>query len=215
MGAAYPWLEREEMKFHRPVRLVATVALTFCLAAPGFAARNSPVNNEAGDPEGHQGAGVVLPRNAIGLVVGGTYESEKKETFFTLGIEYSRELSHRWAFTPVAEYLNDIDAWVFVTPFSFRPGSKHVHPKSHVLLTFGPGLEHKGRRLTGVESGAHAGETEVEQGENLFLFRTGIRYPVHLGSKYMVVPAIDFDFVREDGEWVDAVVFDVTVAFTF
>jgi hypothetical protein len=203
---------------HRPVFLVAVVFLTCCLVAPWVVAgtgaadeaEEHPSDTGSGEHAGHEGEGVDLPKNAIGFLVGGTYESEEEETFFTIGLEYTRELSHRWSISAVAEHLDDIDAWVFVAPINYRPGSKHVHPKSHFLFSFGPGLEHKGRRVT-----THAGHTGVEQGEDLFLLRAGVRYPVHFGSKYMIVPAIDVDFVRENGEWVEAAVFDVTFAFAF
>ena len=120
----------------------------------------------------------------------------------------------------MAEYIDDVEAWVFVAPFVFRPGPKHPHPRSHFLLNFGPGLEHKSRRVrlvegAGAASGGHGAEPEVEQAENLFLFRTGIKYAVHVGDRYEIVPAIDLDLVREDGEWVEAWVFDVTFAFGF
>jgi hypothetical protein len=167
------------------------------------------------DGRGEHAGGVDLPRNAIGVVAGATFEREEEETYFTLGVEYGRELSHRWGATLVAEHLSDIDAWVFVAPFTFRPGSKHFHPKSHLLLAFGPGFEHKSRRVRAIETGEHAGELEVERAEDLFLFRAGIRYPIHVGDRYIIVPAIDVDFVREHGEWVEAVVVDVSFGFTF
>jgi hypothetical protein len=187
---------------------LAVAALICSPVVPGVAARE-------GHAESHEPAGVELPENAVGLVVGGTYESEEHETFFTVGVEYSRELSHRWSFNFVGEHIGEVDAWVFAAPFGYRPGSGHEHPKSHFLLSFGPGIEHKGRRLRMIEDGPHAGEMESEQGENLFLFRAGVRYPVHFGTKYILVPGLDFDFVREDGEWVEAVVYDVTFAWNF
>jgi hypothetical protein len=167
----------------------------------------------------HEG-GVELEKNAAGLLLGGTWESAEDETYFTIGAEYARELSHRWSMSAVAEYLDDVNAWVFVFPANYLLGPKHPHPERHFNFSFGPGWEHKSRRPHGGHGDEHghgAGRSEeidLGEEENLFLWRTGIKYTFHRG-RYEIVPALDLDLVRENGEWVEAIVFDVGIGFGF
>jgi hypothetical protein len=152
--------------------------------------------------------------NEIAVVLGGTYESEEKETFFTWGLEYERMLNRRVGVSLVGERITKVDAFVFVAPFVYRP-------LPALKLVAGPGWELKPRRPGGGhgdEGAAHGHESESEteqQGdENLFLWRFGVGYSFHLG-KAVVTPAVNLDLVREHGRWVEAVVFDVSIGFGF
>lgn len=166
----------------------------------------------AGEHEGHH------HKNEVAFVVGGTYESEEEETYFTLGAEYGRMLSPRVTTSFVAEYLDDVDAWVFVAPFHFKPWKR-----SNFFVALGPGFEHKSRRAHGEAHGGEHGEThsdelvasESGESEDLFLWRTGVGYNLHVGERLVIAPAIDLDLVREGGEWVEAIVFDVAIGFGF
>jgi len=111
-------------------------------------------------------------------VVGGTWESTARERYFTVGLEYARELTHRLAILGVAEHLSEIDAWVFVAPLNYRLGRAHPHPRGHFDLSTGPGLEYLRRGAHGAEGEAH-GESEAD--ETFFLWRFGVKYPIHTG----------------------------------
>ena len=153
-------------------------------------------------------------KNEFAFVLGGTYESEGEETLFTLGAEYARVLSPHVTATVVAEHLSDVDSWVFVAPF-------HIHPNrsSGFFVALGPGFEHKIRREHGEGNGEEHGEglqpVEPEESENLFLWRTGVGYVFEVGKRWVVTPGLDLDVVRESGEWVEAIVFDVAIGFGF
>ena len=67
------------------------------------------------DNEGHgseSGHG-LHHRNFLGLVLGGTYESEEEDTFFTVGLEYERLFNERFAIVLGVEHISDVDAWLF------------------------------------------------------------------------------------------------------
>jgi hypothetical protein len=148
-------------------------------------------------------------RNALGVTIGGTYESEEKETFLTLGVEYERLFNPRFAAILAVEYINEVDALVLAVPFVYR------HASGFRLLA-GPGLELKSRRNRGEHEGESAGSLEDSPGEeNLFLWRFGVAYNQGVGERYAIAPAVDVDFVREDGHWVWAVVFAVTIGIDF
>ncbi len=150
-------------------------------------------------------------KNAIGVILAGTWESESESTFFTTGAEYGREITSRLSAFGVAEHLAEIDAWVFV-------GGVGIHPfgRGSVLAPLavktGPGFENKrrpGREHEGSES------PEEDDSENLFLWRAGLSYMFHTGSRAFVMPAVDVDFVQEEEEWVEAVVFGACMGYRF
>jgi hypothetical protein len=212
-------------------RKVLLVTLCLCLAplvlvAQEGAAEESEVSHEQhGEGEGHgemeahgEEHGGHHHKNEVALMLGGTYESEEEETLFTIGAEYARVLSPRVTTSFVAEYLDDADAWVFVAPFHLKPWKR-----SDWFIALGPGFEHKSRRGHGEEQGGEHGEVhteelemaESEESEDLFLWRTGIGYNFHVGEKMVIAPGLDLDLVREGGEWVEAIVFDVAIGFGF
>ncbi len=134
-------------------------------------------------------------KNEVALVIGGTYKSEERETLFTLGAEYVRKLSPVLSTTIVLEHLSDVDAWVFAAPLRIEPWEH-----SGFFFSVGPGFEH---------------ESERGESEDLFLWRTGIGYNLRLGEKLTLSPGLNVDFVREDGEWVEATVLDIALGLGF
>jgi hypothetical protein len=170
-------------------------------------------SKEHSDAEHHEGS-EHHHLNELSLVVGGTYESEEAKTYFTVGVEYARWLTPHVSASVLVEHIGDVDAWVFIAPFHVRPWKS-----SELFFSLGPGIEHKSRREhSGVHEGEHNGhETPVnaEQSDNLFLWRIGIGYPFSIGKRLVLTPGIDLDFVRDDGEWVEAVVFDIAIGFGF
>ncbi len=183
------------------------------------------VEEHAGEEHGDEHAGEAHAegehhhKNEFGLVLGGTYEAEEEETLFTVGLEYARVINPTVHMAFIVEHLSTVDAWVFIAPV-------HLYPwkSSGFFFALGPGVEHKSRRLGGEHGGEHGGgheegpgelPAEMEQGENLFLWRTGIGYNFEIGKRLKLAPGLDWDMVRENGEWVDAFVFDVAIGFGF
>ena len=165
--------------------------------------------------EAHDAHGEGHPKNALGIVLGGTYESEEKDTFFTIGAEYERLFSPKFAVVLGVEYITEVDAVVAVLPFVYR------HASGWRLLT-GPGLELKTRRPHRErehDGGAGIAEDIVDRlpgkEENLFLWRFDAAYIFKVGERYAIAPHVDLDLVREDGHWVEAVVFSVSIGFDF
>jgi len=165
------------------------------------ASRDEPVAHE----EGGSGHEELQHRNAFGLVVGGTYESEEEDTFFTIGVEYERVIKPRFAVLFEVEHISEIDAWVVAAPFVYRH-------RSGLRLLAGPGLEVKTRRRPSMQG---EGGFEGRKEENLFLMRFGALYNVQLGKSKTIAPTLNLDYVREDGHWVEALVLAVTFGFEF
>ncbi len=193
--------------------LVATLVAAQEHAGPEPGAEEAHAAHDA--TEAHEAHGEEHARNGLGIVLGGTYESEEKDTFFTIGAEYERLFSPKFAVALGVEYITEVDALVAVLPFVYRHGSGW-------RLLAGPGLELKTRRPHGEsehEGGAGIAE-DIADGlpgkeENLFLWRFGAAYNFEVGERYSIAPHVDLDLVREDGHWVEAVVFSVSIGFDF
>ena len=197
------------MELARIARRTAFVTMATWLTALPAGAQDQATPHE---PAAHEAHGEEhFHRNALGVTIGGTYESEEKKTFFTLGVEYERLFNPRFAAILAVEYISEVDALVLVVPLVYR------HASGFRLLA-GPGLELKSRRNRDEHEGESAGSLEDRTspgGENLFLWRFGVAYNQGVGERYTIAPAVDLDFVREDGHWVWAVVFAVTIGVDF
>ena len=73
--------------------------------------------------------------NEVAAVVAGTWESEGRGTFPTLGVEYERRITSRVGLIAEVEYLFDAESWVVAAPLVFQPARG-------VKLFGGPGFEH-------------------------------------------------------------------------
>ena len=133
-------------------------------------------------------------KNELSLILAGTYESEEAETFFTSGLEYARVLTPKFGISGAIEYLHDNGAWIVVAPFTYRATER-------LKLLAGPGMEVEARRTSAQE--------------NLLLVRLGLQYSFEIGERYSVTPALELDFVDEEDEWVEAVVFGVNLGIGF
>ena len=110
-----------------PLRLLPGIVVSSQLLAPlvpvPLAAQEPPApaahegaeasGAHEAEPEEHEHA------NELAVFLGATREND--ETFFTIGGEYERRLSVRFGLSLVVEHVSDIDAWVALAPFSFRP----------------------------------------------------------------------------------------------
>jgi hypothetical protein len=144
--------------------------------------------------------------NELAVFLGGT--SEDDETHFTLGVEYERRLGERLGLAVVVEHVSEVDAWVFLAPFTFRPA-----PRLGLKLYAGPGFESKQPEI---EHPPGAEEAPASEGgrETFFVFRLGAGWVFELG-RVSLTPQLEFDFTREQDEWRTAIVFGVAVGFGF
>jgi len=173
------------------------------LASPVWA-REAPPAPHREETEGNDARGEEQEHaNELAIFLGGT--SEEDETNFTLGAEYERHFSKSIGIALVAEYVDNVDAWVFVAPITIRPSQK-------LGLKFyaGPGLETKEPEFE------HEGASEtLDSGrETFFVVRTGVGWAFELG-RVAVTPQVEFDFVHEHDDWKTALVFGVAVGFGF
>lgn len=183
------------------------ILLAGVLTAPRAAAAAEPETVQA---EAHDDLGGLEHRNGLSVFLGGTTETEEDATYFTVGLEYERKVGRRLALQLVSEHVSDFDAWVFAAPLLYRPVGE-------LQLIAGPGLETARRRPELGHGGEPPAEPEAvdEEREALFLMRFGVGYKLSLGKRLDVFPSVDLDLVRENGEWVQAVVFGVSVGFEF
>lgn len=197
------------MELTRIATRTALLMMAAWFAAVPAAAQDQAASHE---PAAHEAHGEEhFHRNALGITIGGTYESEEQDRFFTLGAEYERLFNPGFGAILAVEYINEVDAWVLVAPLVYRH-------RSGFRLLAGPGLELKPRRRGDEHEDGSAGSLEdglPPTEENLFLWRFGVAYNQGVGERYTIAPAVDVDFVREDGHWVWAVVFAVTIGIDF
>jgi hypothetical protein len=184
--------------------LLHALLFVAAVASPG-AAQQRPA--EPAEPAGEAEETEQGFRNEVALVLAGTREraEDEKETSFTIGLEYQRELTERLAVVVEAEYVNGPDSWVFAMPLVFRPAGEFK-------LFTGPGFE----RGTPHEDEGHEVPFAEREKENLLLWRAGAGYSWDVKERYVIGPSFYMDFVHEgDGEWRRAFVFAVAVGVAF
>ena len=151
-------------------------------------------------------------RNEIAFVIANTYEAAEDENFFTLGAEYARLFTERFGVAGELEALPDPNAWIFVVPFLYKVAGE-------LEVFAGAGLEHLSRRSGSGgeegEGGEHDEHAEESGADNLFLFRVGAGYHIPLGERFVMVPHVAVDFVKEEHEVAKALVYGVKVGFGF
>lgn len=126
--------------------------------------------------------------NALEAFLGGTYEDgdEGDESGFTLGLTYERRLSTLIGVGAFWEYaFGDFDKWSLGAPL-------FIHPYRGFRVALAPGLEHR-------------------DGEDEFLFRTGLGYEFELDERWIIMPEVAVDFV--DGD--ESYVFGVSLGYGF
>jgi len=125
--------------------------------------------------EEHEGAHHSYHRNMIEFFLGTTYEdgAHGVEHGFSAGVAYERRLSELLGFGGFYEYAaGDFDKWSIGVPL-------FIHPHEGWRFVLAPGLEHR-------------------EGDDEFLFRTGVAYEFELSERWVMVPEFNVDFV--DGE---------------
>ena len=132
-------------------------------------------------------------RHEVAIFMGVTTEAEHDESFFTIGGEYEFRFLPRLGISVELEYINGLDAGVFAFPVVF-----HVH--KGLMVVAGPGWETSPR------------EIEALGDKSDFLFRLGAQYSFHVGGRFSLMPAVDFDFVKLEHETQKLLVFGVKFA---
>ena len=134
-------------------------------------------------------------QNEIAVFIGGTSQSEKSETNFTLGADYLRLLSpHKpWIFGLYGEAIFAAHTeYVFGAIIAYK-----ITP--HFWIRSGPGIE--------ILQEASHGQTKTTAE---FLYRVGMGYSFHM-SNITISPSLDFDFVRHH----DALVWGINIGKEF
>jgi hypothetical protein len=57
-------------------------------------------------------------------------------------------------------------------------------------------------------------EERFEDRETFFALRTGVGYEIHI-DRITLTPQVEFDFVKEHGEWKESEVFGASIGFGF
>jgi hypothetical protein len=126
--------------------------------------------------------------NMVELFLGNTYEDSHRESEdgFTIGLTYERRFSDLLGLGGFYEYAaGDFNKWSIGVPL-------FIHPYKGWRFDLAPGLEHG-------------------EGENEFLFRTGVAYEFELSERCALIPEFNVDFV--DGQ--KAFVFGVSLGIGF
>ncbi|MHC4573319.1 MAG: hypothetical protein ACYS76_04190 [Planctomycetota bacterium] len=157
-------------------------ATTFCLMVIAFTA--AAAQQEHGEHEQARHYHI----NMAEIFLGGTYEDAEhgSENGFTVGFTYERRLNELLGVGGFYEYAaGDFDKWSVGAPL-------FIHPHEGWRFALAPGLEHR-------------------DGDDEFLFRTGVGYEFKLSERWVMIPEFNVDFV--DGE--EAYVFGVSFGFGF
>jgi hypothetical protein len=151
----------------------------------------------AGHPPSHSSeAGEEVEHlNELALVLAGTYEHESEKSYFTFGVEYERRIGRRFGIGVAGEYVTDVDAFILVGTFEFRPVPA-------LKLFAGPGFESKPEEH-------HEPVSPEPDRKTDFLLRMGAGYSVELGGHYSLTPFVAFDLLAGEGgrAWVYGVSF--------
>ena len=141
--------------------------------------------------------------NELAIFLGATDEIEDGNTHFTIGGEYERRLNSKFGISAVFERVSAVDEWAIVTPATFRPVKS-------LKLTIGPGFENKAHH----EEENHTSQSDTNR-ETFFLFRAGAGYSFEFATNLSLQPSIYFDSIRENGEWIEKIVFGASLAIGF
>ncbi len=126
--------------------------------------------------------------NLVELFLGNTYEDADhgSENGFTIGFTYERRFSKLLGVGGFYEYAaGDFDKWSVGAPL-------FIHPYKGFRFALAPGLEHR-------------------DGDDEFLFRTGVGYEFELSERWIIMPEFSVDFV--DGE--ESLVFGFVLGYGF
>ena len=109
-------------------------------------------------------------RNHFGGFLGGSTHSDNDETGFTLGLEYARQFTPRWAAVAYTEIVSgDLERDIILA------GGAIFYPMRRLGLVVAPGVEFANKDVE------HDGEVKKED-ETEFLLRLGAAYGFPVGQ---------------------------------
>lgn len=118
----------------------------------------------------HRGTEHEFHRNHFGGFLGASTHSDNDETGFTLGLEYARQFTPRWAVTAYTELVSgELERDVILAVGAI------FYPMRRLGLVVAPGVELANKDVE------HHGEVEREY-ENEFLLRLGAGYGFPVGQ---------------------------------
>jgi len=139
-------------------------------------------------------------KNDIGVFIGALSNLDTKETGISLGVDYTRKLTDRFAITAIAEYANAGEREAL-----FGAGIE-VEPGGSFKLIFAPGVV--------LDRSEEEGSADESSLETLFAFRSGVGYVFEL-PKVEITPMLYFDLVDEADGVVAHLVYGLSFVFPF
>jgi len=182
-----------------PRRIVVTIFgfLLFVASGPSVAQEHEP------DPDGaateHRNTEGEFHRNHFGGLIGVSTHSDTDDAAFTLGLDYARRFSRRWAISAYVELVSsDIERDVIVA----LGGVFYVIRGLAVIVA--PGVESATREVQ-----VH-GQTEQEE-ELEFLLRVGAAYGFPLTPQAAIGPFVFVDWAGD--RWTTLLAVGMVVGF--
>ena len=121
-------------------------------------------------PSGHETAGHEFHRNHFGGFLGASTHTDNHETGFTLGLDYVRQFTPRWAAIGYTELVSgDLERDIILAVGVI------FYPAPRLGLVVAPGVEFV------TKSVEHHGELEMED-ESEFLMRLSVAYGFPVGQ---------------------------------
>jgi len=162
-------------------------------ADAGSAEQGHAEDGEAAEHEEvaeHAESGGHHHKHEFALFLGVTDEKGHDSQFST-GVEYEYRFSHRWGIGGLIDYARgDLRNRIIGVPVYFHPGGRWI-------ILAAPGIEHHtGRNGEPSEHGKADGHSETDESDNFFVFRLGVAYHFHVGSRYGILPTFKVDFVN-------------------
>lgn len=163
----------------------------------GMAGPEGAVEDDAST--GHASAKHDFHVNHFGGFIGASRHMDSEDTAFTIGLEYARQFSRRWAVALYTELSSsDLERDVIVVVGGV------FYPVARVALVVAPGVAQVSKDVE------HHGKLEQEV-ETEFLLRLGAAYAIPLNSQAAIAPTVFGD--RGADQW--TVVYGVSMVVGF
>jgi len=157
------------MNLHR-VQKITTLLAALVFLVPAATAGQGLEAAAENVSEGHEIAEHEFHRNHFGGFLGASTHSDNDETGFTLGLEYARQFTPRWAVTAYTELVGgDLERDTILAVGAI------FYPMRRLGLVVAPGVELANKDVE------HHGDVEREY-ENEFLLRLGAEYGFPVGQ---------------------------------
>jgi len=158
------------MIFPRNFAGTATLLSVLVFLVPVAAAGQGSEAVAESSPSGHETSEHEFHRNHFGGFLGASTHSDSKETGFTLGLDYARQFTPRWAAIGYTELVSgDLERDIILAV------GVVFYPTPRLALVVAPGVEFV------TKSVEHHGEVEMED-EREFLVRLSVAYGFPLGQ---------------------------------